>query len=82
MKQVKPPRAAFLNFPLGHQCGKPGDIDLQTTILKDTLDILANASTPGKVVDLPFEWDHPFGWPDFMKDIEEMLKEEDTPIQL
>ncbi len=82
MKQVKPPRAAFLNFPLGHQCGKPNDIELQTTILKSTLDILVSASTPGEVVDLPFEWGQPFGWPDFMKGIEAMLKEENSSIQL
>ena len=82
MKKVKPPRAAFLNFPLGHQCGKPDDVDLQTTILKSTLDILTNASTPGDLVDLPFEWDQPYEWPDFMKGIEEMLKEEGASIQL
>jgi len=82
MKQVKPPRAAFLNFPLGHQCGNPGDIDLQTNILKDSLNILTTASIPGEVKDLTYEWGRSFDWSDYMKGIEEMLNEENAPIQL
>ncbi len=82
MKRLKPPRAAFVNFPLGHQCGKPGDVGLQKNILKDTLDILVHASIPGEVEDLNYEWDSPFDWSDFAKNLEEMLKEEGGPIKL
>ena len=81
MAQVKPPRGAFLNFPLGHQCGKPHDVDLQTRILKDALNVLAAASSSGEIVDLPFEWDTPFDFSDFMKDLEHMLQEEGDTAQ-
>jgi hypothetical protein len=76
MQQVKPPRGAFINFPLGHQCGKPHDAALQTDILKRTLDVLTTASVPGEIIDLPYEWDTPFDFSSFMRDLEEMLKEE------
>jgi len=80
MARVKPPRNAFLNFPLGHQCGKPHDVDLQTRILKDALKVLATASNPGEIVDLSYEWDTSFDFSDFMKNLEHMLQEEgDTP---
>jgi len=76
MAQVKPPRSAFLNFPLGRQCGKPNNAGLQMSILKATLDVLVNASTPGEIVDLPFEWGFPFDWKTYMHDLDVMLKEE------
>lgn len=81
MARVKPPRSAFLNFPLGHQCGKPHDIDLQTRILKEALSVLTAASSPGEIVDLPYEWDASFDFSDFMKGIEQMLQEEDGTQQ-
>jgi len=76
MAQVKPPRSAFLNFPLGRQCGKPNDAGLQMSILKAALDVLVIASTPGEIVDLPFEWGSPFDWKNYMDDLDVMLKEE------
>lgn len=81
MAAVKPPRSAFINFPLGRQCGKPGDADLQTRILKDTLNILAAASNPGEIVDLQYEWGSSFSWNDYMQDIEGMIQEEGSPTQ-
>ncbi|GAB4348718.1 MAG: hypothetical protein Kow0099_31420 [Candidatus Abyssubacteria bacterium] len=81
MTRVKPPRSAFLNFPLGHQCGKPNDVELQTRILKDTLNVLVAASHPGEIVDLPYEWDSAFDFSDFMKALETMLQEEGAEPQ-
>jgi len=81
MAQVKAPRSVFINFPLGHQCGKPDDSDLQTQILKDTLSYLAQANTPGEIADLPYEWDVPFDWSCYLKDVEDMLKSEGAEIQ-
>ncbi len=80
MARVKPPRSAFIDFPLGRTCGKPDDIDLQTHILKDVLNILVTASTPGEIVDLPYEWDEPFDWASYMQDVQDMLKEEDVRV--
>jgi len=81
MERVKPPRAAFLNFPLGHQCGKVNDKDLQLNILKAALGLLETASNPGEIVDLSFEWGQPFSWQSFMSGLEEMLKEEGSEVQ-
>jgi D-proline reductase (dithiol) PrdB len=81
MARVKPPRSAFLNFPLGRQCGKPNDPELQLSILKATLDVLMTASTPGEIVDLPFEYGEPFSWKSYTEGMEAMLKEEGTEAQ-
>ncbi len=81
MAQVKPPRAAFLNFPLGRACGKPNEPALQRSILKSALDLLEKASVPGTLVDLPYAWGAPFDWKGFMQDLEEMLREEGSDAQ-
>ncbi len=78
MSQVKAPRSVFVDFPLGHQCGRPGDIQLQTQILRDTLDVLVSAKTPGTLVDLTCEWGKPFDWDTYLRDVEEMIDEEKT----
>jgi hypothetical protein len=81
MHRVKPPRSAFLNFPLGRQCGKPHDTALQARILKDALRVLATATEPGEIVDLPYEWGKPFGFSTFLQDLESMLREEGGVVQ-
>lgn len=81
MARVKAPRSAFIDFPLGHNCGKPFDTDLQTRILKDTLNILDTAKTPGDVFDLPYEWEGGFSWETYQRDIQEMIREEGTIAQ-
>ncbi len=81
MERVKPPRSAFVNFPLGRQCGKPNDPELQKSILKDALDLLTTATRPGEIRHLPFEWGAPFDWKNFMQDLAKMLEEEGTEMQ-
>jgi hypothetical protein len=81
MSQVKPPRSAFINFPLGRQCGRPHDVDLQTRILKDSLSVLVTARTPGNIVDLQYEWDEPFDFASVLRDLQDMLQEEDSTVQ-
>ena len=53
---VKPPRSVFVNFPLGHQTGKPFDRDLQIRIIEDSFEALKSIAEPGAIVDLPYEW--------------------------
>lgn len=53
---VKPPRAVFVNYPLGHQCGKPFDRDNQRAILISALRCLEAATVPGRLLQLPFQW--------------------------
>jgi D-proline reductase (dithiol) PrdB len=81
MTRVKAPRNAFLDFPLGRQCGKAQDVDLQNRILKDTLNVLATATVPGEIVDLPYHWGEPFDWESYRRDVEEMIKEEGLDAQ-
>ena len=54
---VRPPRAVFVNFPLGHQAGRPFDPKGQTRILLDALHVLEMATTPGTVVRIHYKWD-------------------------
>ena len=60
-RSVRPPRAAFVNFPLGHTSGKAFDRDGQTALLRDALEVLAQARTPGTLAQLPYAW-HDEGW--------------------
>ena len=55
-ESVKPPRAVFVDFPLGHQTGKPFDRALQTSIIKDAFAALKSISEPGTIIDLPYKW--------------------------
>ena len=60
---VKPPRAVFLNFPLGHQTGKPHQPKLQVQIVRDALNAFAAIDQPGTIVELPYIWDpNDRGW--------------------
>ena len=54
---VKPPRSVFVNFPLGHQTGKPNQPELQRSIVRDALRALETITTPGEIVSLPYVWD-------------------------
>ena len=56
-RAVKPPRSVFVNFPLGHQTGRPDDPVLQRGILVDALAAAESMTTPGEVVELPYVWD-------------------------
>ena len=46
-----------VNFPLGHQAGKPFDPEGQTRILLDALHVLETATTSGTLIQLPYKWD-------------------------
>ena len=54
---VKPPRAVFVNFPLGHQTGRPNDRELQRSIVRDAMRAFETISAPGEIVRLPYIWD-------------------------
>jgi len=53
---VNPPRAAFLNFPLGHTTGKACEPDLQRNILVEALSSFETMTVPGSVKELSFRW--------------------------
>jgi D-proline reductase (dithiol) PrdB len=53
---VKPPRSVFLRWPFGHPLGEPFNRAQQRAVLIAALRLLAEASEPGVIVDLPFRW--------------------------
>ena len=58
-RAVRPPRAAFVNFPMGNAFGRPVDADRQRNILRDAL-ALVDRDEAGLLVDLPYDWGAPF----------------------
>jgi hypothetical protein len=56
-RAVNPPRAVFVNFPLGHQTGKPNQPGLQRQIVRDALRAFETIDKPGMIVELPYIWD-------------------------
>jgi hypothetical protein len=36
---------------------------------------------PGNIVDLQYEWDEPFDFPGFLRDMQDMLREEKSTLQ-
>ncbi len=61
-KAVNPPRAAFLDYPLGHTTGKPHEPELQRTILMQALEGFTSITVPGSVKILPFRWSAEDEW--------------------
>ena len=60
-ERIRPPRAAFLNFPLGSATGAPGDAEGQRRVMREVLGLAETAREPGAIVELPFTWPEP-GW--------------------
>jgi hypothetical protein len=61
---VNPPRAAFLDFPLGHTTGKPHQPELQRAIMREALDAFVSLTIPGAIKTLPFRWSTDNAWKD------------------
>jgi hypothetical protein len=61
---VNPPRAVFLDYPLGHTAGKPHDKADQRRIMIDTLRALESIQSPGTVVSLNNTWSSDHSWKD------------------
>ena len=61
---VNPPRAVYLDFPLGHTAGRPHDAALQRRILRDALAALVSIDSPGTIRRLPYRWADDDVWKD------------------
>lgn len=61
-RSVNPPRAVFLDFPLGHTSGKAKEPELQYDIVKETLMALQEMEKPGDVKILSYRWDEDESW--------------------
>lgn len=55
----KPPRAVFLNYPLGFEAGRFKDTADQLAVVKQALAAFETMTEP-TIAPLPFEW--PAGW--------------------
>lgn len=56
VRQTGTPRAVAPLVPMGANAGEPNNKEMQTAIVKATLEELVKIETPGKVVSLPFEY--------------------------
>jgi len=61
---VNPPRAVFVDFPLGHTSGKANDKPLQRHLMIDTLSALDSIQQPGEIRHLPYQWSEDDSWKD------------------
>ena len=63
---VRPPRATFLDWPLGHTSGRPQQPELNAAVMRATLAAFEAeaAATPGTIVDLGVPWAGDDDWKD------------------
>src|SRR5438874_7715241 len=61
-RAVNPPRAAFLDYPLGHTTGKPHEPALERAILSQPLEAFTSLTEPGSVKMLSFRWLEDQAW--------------------
>ena len=61
-QSVNPPRAVFIDFPLGHTAGKANEPDLQYLIVHDALNALEEMKSPGSIKILPYRWSEDGSW--------------------
>lgn len=57
---VMPPRALFVNHPMGNNFGAAGDQVMQTDILRSALAMVDSVEDGGTLVDYPTSWSTPF----------------------
>ena len=62
---MNPPRAIYLDFPLGRTAGKPNDPTLQRQVMIDALDAFDSIRQPGGIITLPHRWSDDDGWKDY-----------------
>lgn len=63
-RSVNPPRAVYLDYPLGHTAGKPRDPALQRSIMLDTLAQFERMQRPGRIQVLDYFWADDDDWKD------------------
>ena len=55
-QQIKPPRAMFLPFMMGHHFGVPFHVELQKRIIREALGRIASAETSGDIHYFSMSW--------------------------
>ena len=62
LESGRPPRAAFVDYPLGHSAGKPFDPADQLELVRAALRGFETMTRPGEIRVLPNRWDAGGGW--------------------
>ena len=57
---ANPPRASFLDYPLGHTAGRPNDLAEQIEVASAALRLIETATEPGQIVPLAHQWPTPW----------------------
>lgn len=55
-QKVRPPRAIFLRYPLGHPLGEAFHATQQRAILSDALSALETVTQPGTILEPGYRW--------------------------
>jgi|TARA_B100000959_G_scaffold50013_1_gene51817 hypothetical protein len=61
---ANPPRAAFVEMPLGYTAGRPHDPAFQTDLLNRALTATWSITEPGTIVDIGVQWSDDQSWKD------------------
>ena len=61
-QSVNPPRAVFLDFPLGHTAGRPHDEKIQDAIIEAALTAFETMEAPGSIHRPAIDWDEDEAW--------------------
>ena len=59
LRAGQPPRAVFVDYPLGHSAGRPNDPKDQRAVILGALAQLVAAQRPGELATLPMRWPDP-----------------------
>ena len=64
----RPPRLSFLDYPLGHSAGRPGDAAEQLAVVRAALEALPKMAVPESVSVLPYRWADDEAWQETASD--------------
>jgi hypothetical protein len=59
---ANPPRAVFVDYPLGHTTGRPFRTEEQLAITRAGLQAVESITEPGTIVELEYRWDDCEAW--------------------
>jgi hypothetical protein len=62
LETCKPPRAVFLDYPLGNTSGRPFAPDEQFAITRTAVEALAGINKPGTILPLNYVWSDDETW--------------------
>ena len=65
---ANPPRAVFVDYPLGHTSGRVDQPELNRSIVRSALEAL-HLTEPGQIIDLPHVWADTDDWKDSVMEV-------------